>query len=148
MPRRTTADPRGQTLAAFTLVLLAVLVAGGVVLDGSVTRERASAATASTDDVARAGLAELEQHASDRVVWQALQNAAEQRDIAIVSAQYTDARGVRLGVAIGSATDGLIPADAAGIHVLGTARISGLLPFIGLAGVEVHTRTTAVAGRP
>lgn len=135
-------------LAAFALVLLAVLAAGGVVLDGAVTRERAAAADAATDDVARAGLAELEQDASDGGVWQVLQRAAQQRDIDIVSAQYTDARGVRLGVAIGSASAGVIPADAAGVHVLGTTRISGLLPLIGLSGVEIHTRTTAVASRP
>ncbi|MGZ8562639.1 MAG: hypothetical protein ACXWWU_03370, partial [Candidatus Limnocylindria bacterium] len=69
--------------------------------------------------------------------------------IGIVSAEYTDARGVHLGAMLGPQDGVSVPAAASGIHVLGTVRINGFLsPIIGVSSFDIHTRATALAPSP
>jgi hypothetical protein len=146
MNGRSTGEPRGQIAVMSGLILLGIIVVGAIVLDGGLSWQRERAAQDATDEVARAGLAALHAGSGDGTIWQSVLAAAAEREIRIVSAEYTDARGVHLGEMLGPHDGVSVPAAASGIHVLGTAHIDGFLaPIIGVSSFDIHTRATALA---
>jgi hypothetical protein len=149
MNGRSRDEPRGQIVVMSGLILLGVIVVGAIVLDGGMSWQRERAAQDATDEVARAGLAALHTGSDDTTIWQSVLAAAAEREIQVVSAEYTDGRGVHLGAMLGPDDGSVVPAAASGVHVLGTAHIDGFLsPIIGVSSFDIHTRATALAPGP
>jgi len=133
-------------LVMSSLLLLAILVVGAILLDGGLSFQREREAQEATDAVARAGLVALGQEADDATIWQSILAAASERGISIEKAEYTDDRGARLGTLVGPSDGEGVPAAAGGIHLLGRTRIDGFLaPVIEFTSFEISTRATALA---
>jgi hypothetical protein len=133
-------------LVMSSVLLLAILVVGAIMLDGGLSFQREREAQAQTDAVARAGLVELGRGSTDTTIWQAVLAAASERGITIEKAEYTDDRGARLGTLVGPNDGDGVPDAAGGIHLLGRTRIDGFLaPVLEFTSFEIHTRATALA---
>ena len=145
---RSIGGPRGQLLVMASFALLVCIGVAGMLVDHAVTRARAGEAQEAALAVASAGATELATSADDLTIWRAVMQAAADRGIEIIRAEYTTARGEHLGAVVGPADATVVPARAAGIHVFATTRVAGILPIVGGPPSEMHLKATALAVQP
>ncbi len=131
-------------LVMVSFVLLVCVGVAAMLVDHAVTRARAGEAQEAALAVASAGAAELATSADDEAIWSAVTQAAADRGIEIIRAEYTTARGEHLGSVVGPADATVVPARAEGIHVFATTQVAGILPILGGQPSEIHLKATAV----
>ena len=142
----------GQVLALVALALAAILAMVGLVIDGGHVYSQQRMTQNATDSAANAGATVIAKNLltageTDATVMAAIQAAATANQTTVVDAQYTDISGNLVGVAVGSAPGGTIPAGASGVKVSGQRIVGAFVSrIIGLNSFPITTDATAAAG--
>jgi hypothetical protein len=149
----TTSPVRGQVLVIVGLGMAIFIAMVGVVIDVGYAWGQQRSTQNGTDAAAHAGAVELVKHLaagttpSDAAVWLAVTTSAGENAISVSSAEYTDWQGTPLGAMVGPSDGNLVPANASGVHVLGTKRIDLFIgQIVGVNTYDIDTEATAVAG--
>jgi len=150
MPRFPRSSPRGQILVVFTLSIVVLLLAAGLVVDGGYAFSQRRVAQNAADFAAMAGTRIVGEARTKEVavtgtdVQGAVTSLLAANQAQLVSAQYVDASGLALGDVFGGST---IPSSAFGVVV--NAKTDWRPFFLGIIGVDNWTAsTTATAITP
>lgn len=162
MPADRHAGPRGQILAIAAVGMVAVVAMVGLVVDGGYAWGQQRDTQNGSDAAAEAGAVQLVQFmaagnwpaiggswpaGADFLVWQKVTQSAAENGIGVDDAEYTNRNGTLLGAKVGPSDGSSIPADAAGVRVIGQKNVGLFLaPIIGINAFDVRTQATAVAG--
>ena len=155
---RPTHDPRdgeaGQILALFAGGLLAIIAGVALVVDGGDAYANQRVSQNASDAAAEAGALVIAQNLSgadnvDDDVRSAVSDvlAAMEMDVDASSAEYTTLDGTPLGVVVGEAPNGEVPAEASGVAVVGQRDFGTFFArALGLNEMTATTAAIAVAG--
>jgi hypothetical protein len=155
-PVRTddSATPRGQILVIVGLGMVALIAAVGLVIDVGFSLAANREAQNGADAAAHAGaivivkeIASTGTTESDAAVLTAVQGAAAINKITLEDAQYTDVDGTLIGVKVGVAPGGSIPASAQGVQASGSLQHETFFArIVGISQLAVNAKATAVGG--
>jgi hypothetical protein len=146
--------PRGQILVIVGLGMVALIAAVGLVIDVGFTLAANREAQNGVDAASHAGAIVIVKEIasdgtteSDAAVLAAVQNAAAINKITLEDAQYTDVEGTLIGVEVGAAPGGSIPANAQGVQASGSLEHETFFArIVGIARLAVSAKATAVGG--
>jgi len=146
---------RGQILPLTVLALGVILAVLALLVDGGFAYAHQRQAQNGADAAANAGGVVLAEWVvnkggslQDQAVADAVAASASSNGLETPAAEYTDVTGQPIGVSVGSATGGLIPTNARGIHVSGSR--SGSTSFANVIGIHTITAgadATVVVGK-
>jgi Flp pilus assembly protein TadG len=148
----TRRDERGQVLALVAIAMVAILAMVGLVVDGGNAFSQQRMTQNATDSAANAGATVIAKNLltageTDATVDAAVMAAAAANQTTVVDKQYTDIAGNLIGVAVGAAPGGLIPAGAAGVKVSGQRTFDAFVSrVVGINSFTTTTDATAAAG--
>ena len=139
----------GQALAITAIAFVGILAMVALVIDGGNAYAQQRMTQNGTDAAAEAGAVVLANRlvglpVDDAMVWAAVDSVGDDNDVTITSAEYTDATGAALGVAVGG---GVLPTDAAGVRAYGNRAFDTFIGgIVGLTDFNANTKATAVSG--
>ncbi|TAK00728.1 MAG: hypothetical protein EPO36_07615 [Chloroflexota bacterium] len=143
---------RGQVLGLVAIAMVAILAMVGLVIDGGNVFSHQRMTQNATDSAANAGATVIAKNLltageTDATVDAAVLAAAAANQTTVVDKQYTDIAGNLIGVTVGSAPGGTIPAGAAGVMVSGQRTFVAFVSrVIGINSYTTTTDATAAAG--